>query len=95
MLQEALAESAQLSLDTMLDALDAILQEQLWQVGRQFDCFAEFAIGLRPAGLGVRSLPPLKLLALCPAGQRLLRALDRALGTRGTRTRPPAQKARQ
>jgi hypothetical protein len=62
MLQEALAESAYLRLDSMLDALDAILREQLWQVGRQFDSFAEFAIGLRPAGLGVHSLPPLKLL---------------------------------
>ena len=61
-LQEALAEPAHLSLDTMLDALDATVQEQLWQAGRQFDCFAEFAVGLRPAGLGVRSLPPLKLL---------------------------------
>jgi hypothetical protein len=62
MLQEALAGSAYLRLGPMLDALDAILREQLWQVGRQFDCFAEFAISLRPAGLGVRSLPPLKLL---------------------------------
>jgi hypothetical protein len=61
-LQEALAEPAHLSLDTMLDALDATVQEQLWQAGRQFECFAEFAVGLRPAGLGVRSLPPLKLL---------------------------------
>jgi hypothetical protein len=61
-LQEALAESAHLSLHTMLDALEAIMQDQLWQVGRQFNCFAEFAIGLRPAGLGVRSVPPLKLL---------------------------------
>ena len=60
--QEALAESAHLRFDAMLDALDAILRDQLWQVGREFDCFAEFAIGLRPAGLGVRSLRPLKLL---------------------------------
>jgi hypothetical protein len=61
-LQEALAASAHLSWDTMVDALDVILGEELWQVGGQFDCFAEFAIGLPPTGLGVRSLRPLKLL---------------------------------
>ena len=61
-MQGALAESAHLSWDTMLDALDVILGEELWQMGGQFHCFAEFAIGLQPAGLGVRSLRPLKLL---------------------------------
>ena len=30
--------------------------------GRPFDSFAEFAIALPPTGLGVRSLPPLKML---------------------------------
>jgi hypothetical protein len=61
-LQQGLAESEHLSWDAMFDALDVILEEELWQIGLQFDCFAEFAIGLQPAGLGVRTLRPLKLL---------------------------------
>ena len=60
--QQALSESSRMSLHTMIDALDAVLREQLWQVGRPFESFAEFAIALPPTGLGVRSLPPLKLL---------------------------------
>ncbi len=51
-----------MSLHTMIDALDAVVREQLWQVGRPFEFFAEFAIALPPTGLGVRSLPPLKML---------------------------------
>ena len=60
--QQALSESSDMSLHTMIDALDAVVREQLWQVGRPFESFAEFAIALPPTGLGVRSLPPLKLL---------------------------------
>ena len=46
----------------MIDALDAVVREQLWQVRRPFEFFAEFAIASPPIGLGVRSLPPLKML---------------------------------
>lgn len=60
--QQALAHSAQVRLDTILEALDAILGEELWQSGGKFASFAEFAIAQKPAGLGVRALPPLKLL---------------------------------
>ena len=84
-----------MSLDTMIDALDAIVHEQLWQVGRPFESFAEFAIALPPAGLGVRSLPPLKLLryALLANGYfahwtELLERMAREPGR-------PRQKARQ
>lgn len=60
--QRALSEYSDMSLHTMIDALDAVVREQLWQVDRPFDSFAEFAIALPPTGLGVRSLPPLKML---------------------------------
>jgi hypothetical protein len=60
--QRALSEYSDMSLHTMIDALDAIVREQLWQVGRPFESFAEFAIAPPPTGLGVRSLPPLKML---------------------------------
>ena len=60
--QRALSEYSDMSLHTMIDALDDVVREQLWQVGRPFDSFAEFAIAPPPIGLGVRSLPPLKML---------------------------------
>src|SRR5215813_9488065 len=60
--QQALLYSPQASLDGLLDALEAILGQELWQVGGKFDSFPEFAIAQQPAGLGVRSSPPLKLL---------------------------------
>ena len=60
--QHTLSASPQARPDTLLDALDAILGQELWQVGGKFDTFAEFAIAQQPAGLGVRSSPPLKLL---------------------------------
>jgi hypothetical protein len=60
--QRALSEYSDMSLHTMIDALNLVVREQLWQVGRGFDCFADFAIALPPDGLGVRSLPPLKML---------------------------------
>lgn len=60
--QRALSEYSDMSLHTMIDALDAVVREQLWQVDRPFDSFTEFAIALPPTGLGVRSLPPLKML---------------------------------
>ena len=60
--QRALSEYSDMSLHTMIDALDEVVREQLWQVGRPFESFAEFAIAPPPIGLGVRSLPPLKML---------------------------------
>ena len=60
--QRALSEYSDMSLHTMIDALDAVVRQQLWQVDRPFESFAEFAIALPPTGLGVRSLPPLKML---------------------------------
>ena len=60
--QQALLASPQAGLDTLLEGLDAILGQDLWQVGGKFDTFAQFAIAQQPHGLGVRSLPPLKLL---------------------------------
>jgi hypothetical protein len=60
--QQALSGSPQARPDTLLDALEAILSQQLWQVDGKFDSFAEFAIAQQPAGLGVRTSPPLKLL---------------------------------
>lgn len=60
--QQALSESSDMNLHSMIDALDAVVHERLWQADRPFETFAEFAIALPPNGLGVRSLPPLKLL---------------------------------
>ena len=60
--QQALSESSDMSLHTMIGALDAVVRERLWQAGRPFETFAEFVIAGPPSGLGVRSLSPLKLL---------------------------------
>ena len=69
-IQQALSESAGMSLHAMIGALDTIVSENLWQGGRDFESFGDFAIAPPPAGLGVRSLRPLKLLrhALLAAG---------------------------
>lgn len=62
LVQHALSETASMSLSAMTDALDAIVEDNLWQEGRPFESFGEFAISLPPIGLGVRSVQPLKLL---------------------------------
>jgi hypothetical protein len=62
MVQRALSETAGMALHSLNDALDAIVHENLWQDGRPFRTFGEFAVALPPAGLGVRSLRPLKVL---------------------------------
>ena len=62
MVQHALADVSNPRWDGMLDALEEILRQQLWREGRPFEGFAEFVTALAPAGLGVRSLRPLKFL---------------------------------
>ena len=37
--QRALSEYSDMSLHTMIDALDAVVREQLWQVDRPFELF--------------------------------------------------------
>ena len=68
--QHALADASNPRWEAMLDALDEIVQQQLWRERRPFESVAEFVTALPPAGLGVRSLRPLKLLryALLAAG---------------------------
>jgi hypothetical protein len=46
----------------MSDALSKVVTEYLWQEGRPFRAFGDFAVSLPPLGLGVRSLSPLELL---------------------------------
>jgi hypothetical protein len=46
----------------MVVALDQIVGESLWRNGRHFESFGDFAIALPPAGLGIRSVRPMKLL---------------------------------
>lgn len=60
--QYALADASNPRWDAVLDALDEIVQQQLWREGRPFEGFAEFVTALAPDGLGVRSLRPLKFL---------------------------------
>ena len=69
-LQDALSESAPMSLSTMTAALDTVVEGGLWQQSGSFVYFGEFAIAQPPNGLGVRSSAPLKLLrhALLGAG---------------------------
>jgi hypothetical protein len=69
-LQHALSKSASMNIDAMVEALDAIVRENLWQEGRSFESFGEFAVALPPAGLGTRSVRAMKLLrhALLTAG---------------------------
>lgn len=57
-----MSDTAGTSLHAMIDALDAIVCGQLWQQGRPNASFGEFAVALPPAGLGVRSVRPAKLL---------------------------------
>lgn len=68
--QDALSDTAGMSLHTLMDALDTIVCGQLWQEGRPYPSFGEFAVALPPAGLGIRSVRPAKLLrhALLAAG---------------------------
>ena len=51
--QRALSEYADVNLHSMIDALNTIVGERLWQVGGQFEAFGEFAITLPQTGLGV------------------------------------------
>lgn len=60
--QEVLSATATLSLSSMTAAIDAIVEGTLWQQGRPFESFGDFAIALPPVGLGVRTLEPLRLL---------------------------------
>jgi hypothetical protein len=60
--QDALSDTAGMSWHTLMDALDAIVCGQLWQEGRPYASFGEFAVELPPAGLGIRSVRPAKLL---------------------------------
>ena len=60
--QHALADAANPRWEAMLEALEEILQQQLWHEGRPFEDFAQFVTASPPVGLGVRSLRPLKLL---------------------------------
>ena len=62
--QDALSEAVTMSLSSMAAALDAIVEGDLWQQGRPFESFGDFAVALPPGGLGVRSLEPLRLLRL-------------------------------
>ncbi|HEY5826934.1 MAG TPA: hypothetical protein VIV01_01105 [Hyphomicrobiaceae bacterium] len=62
MVQRALADVEGRGLNSMVDALNVIIEERLWQKGRIFETFGEFAVALPPSGLGVRSMPVAKLL---------------------------------
>ena len=62
LVQDALSATATMSLSSMTAALDAIVEGNLWQLGRPFESFGDFAVALPPVGLGVRSLEPLRLL---------------------------------
>jgi hypothetical protein len=60
--QDALSDTAGMSLQTMTDALDEIVSGVLWREGGPHASFGDFAVALPPAGLGVRSERPAKLL---------------------------------
>lgn len=60
--QHALEDASSSRWEAMPDALDEILERQLWCDGRSFEGFAAFVTASPPAGLGVSSLRPLKLL---------------------------------
>jgi hypothetical protein len=60
--QHALSETVSMSLEAMVAPLDQIVGEHLWQEGRPFESFGDFAVALPPAGLGIRSARPMKLL---------------------------------
>jgi hypothetical protein len=85
--QHALSETVSMGLESMVVALDQIVGENLWQEGRSFESFGEFAVALPPAGLGIRSVRPMKLLrhALLTAGHfaQWTEVLERVARERG------------
>ena len=85
--QDALSATVTMSLNSMTAALAAIVEGDLWQQGRPFELFGDFAVALPPGGLGVRSLEPLRLLrlALVSAGHlaQWTEVLERTARRRG------------
>jgi hypothetical protein len=71
--QDALSDAISMSLDAMVGAIDQIVRENLWQGGRPFESFGDFAVALPPAGLGIRSERPMKLLRHALPGGSALR----------------------
>jgi len=71
----------------MNTALEAIIQDKLWQADRPFETFGDFAVALPPIGLGVRSLQPSRILrhALLSAGyfSQWTEILERTVRQRG------------
>src|SRR5262245_18822242 len=65
--QDAILGMSGARMDGFTTALAKILEVRLWERqagkdGQVFTCFAEFVVAHRPAGLGIRSTPPLRLL---------------------------------
>ena len=60
--QRTLSEHTDVNLYSLIDALGAVVGEQLWRFGKEFESFADFAIALPPNRLCVRFLRSLKLL---------------------------------
>jgi hypothetical protein len=91
--QHALSETVCMSLDAMVAALDRIVGEGLWQQDRPFESFGEFVVALPPAGLGVRSVRPVKFLrhALLTAGYfaQWTEVLERIARERGRPRKKP------
>ena len=85
--QDALSATVTMSLSSMTAALDTIVDGHLWQQGRPFESFGDFAVALPPVGLGVRSLEPLRLLrhALLDGGHfaQWTEILERTVRPRG------------
>jgi hypothetical protein len=62
LVQRALSDVAGSNPNAIIQALDTVIRDRLWQTEGQFESFTEFTIALPPSGLGVRSIRPLKLL---------------------------------
>jgi hypothetical protein len=91
-LQRAMSQRDMTSMCALVDALDATVQQRLWADrrctrGSPFNSFSEFVVALSPAGLGVRSNKPLKLLRqlLLDAGYyaEWVELLERTMRVRG------------
>jgi hypothetical protein len=85
--QDTLSETVSLGLECMAVALDQIVGEHLWREGRPCESFGDFALAPPPAGLGIRTVRPMKVLrhALLTAGHfaQWTEVLERVARERG------------
>jgi len=98
LLQRAISHPDAADLSGLVEALDATVQNRLWAEqrarGKPFETFSEFVLAPSPAGLGVKSLKPMKFLRqlLIDAAyyEEWTELMERTLRLRGRPSKKPA-----